>query len=110
MLTASHLPDRFLSPHQAEASNLVITVTPLSIPFHPYFTTNDILGFPIAIILLKMQTLKEPYKYSSPKTACVLSSYSYQITIKELMIMLPLHGQNTAALQQTSVGRPYFNI
>jgi hypothetical protein len=33
------------------------------------------------------------------KTAHVSSSHSYQITIKELMIMLPLHGQNTATLQ-----------
>ena len=33
------------------------------------------------------------------KTTYVSSSHSYQITIKELMIMLPLHGQNTAALQ-----------
>ena len=32
------------------------------------------------------------------KTAHVSSSHSYQITIKELMIMLPLHGQNTTAL------------
>ena len=28
-----------------------------------------------------------------------MSSHSYQITIKELIIMLPLDGQNTAALQ-----------
>lgn len=33
------------------------------------------------------------------KTARISSSHSFQITIKELMIMLPLHGQNTAALQ-----------
>lgn len=36
------------------------------------------------------------------KTACASSSHSFQITIKELMIMLPLHGQNTAALQHSS--------
>ena len=35
------------------------------------------------------------------KTAHVSSSHSYQITIKDLMIMLPLHCQNTAALQHT---------
>jgi hypothetical protein len=29
----------------------------------------------------------------------VPSSHSYQITIKELVITLPLHGQNTADLQ-----------
>jgi hypothetical protein len=33
------------------------------------------------------------------KTVHVSPSHSYQITVKELMIMLPLHGQNTAALQ-----------
>lgn len=36
------------------------------------------------------------------KTAHASSSHSYQITIKELMTMLPLHGQNTAALQHQS--------
>jgi hypothetical protein len=36
-------------------------------------------------------------------TANASSSHSYQITTKELMIMLPLHGQNTAALQLTEV-------
>ena len=32
------------------------------------------------------------------KTAHVLSSHSYQIAIRELIIMLPLRGQNTAVL------------
>jgi len=38
-------------------------------------------------------------EHKTAQTAHVPSSHSYQITIKELMIMLPLHGQNTAALQ-----------
>jgi len=37
------------------------------------------------------------------KTAHVLSSHSYQITIKELTIMLPLHGQNTVAPRSLKV-------
>ena len=36
---------------------------------------------------------------NTSKTAHVSSSHSYQITVKDLMIMLPLHSQNTAALQ-----------
>jgi len=31
------------------------------IPFHPYFTVKDILGFAITIIILTVLTLKEPY-------------------------------------------------
>jgi len=38
-------------------------------------------------------------------TAHVLSSHSYQITVKELMIMLSLHGQSTAALQLKDIGQ-----
>jgi ubiquinol-cytochrome c reductase cytochrome b subunit len=30
------------------------------IPFHPYFTVKDILGFTISIIILTTLTLKEP--------------------------------------------------
>ena len=52
---------------------------------------------------------KTKFNKDITKTANASSSHSYQITIKELMIMLPLHGQNTAALQPyKSVGRPYF--
>jgi len=39
------------------------------------------------------------------KTAHASSSHSYQITIKELLIILPLHGQNTAALQPKVSGQ-----
>jgi hypothetical protein len=35
----------------------------------------------------------------------VSSSHSYQMTIKELMIMLPLHGKNTAVLQLQDASR-----
>ena len=58
---------------------------------------------------LKILTRKPNSINNIPKTVNASSSHSYQITIKELMIMLPLHGQNTAALQLTkSVGRLYF--
>ena len=36
------------------------------IPFHPYFTVKDILGFAINIIILTVLTLKEPYILTDP--------------------------------------------
>jgi len=48
----------------------------------------------LRILTQKLTSIK-----NTSKTAYVSSSHSHQITIKELMIMLPLHGQNTAALQ-----------
>jgi ubiquinol-cytochrome c reductase cytochrome b subunit len=36
------------------------------IPFHPYFTVKDILGFTITIIALTILTLKEPYILRDP--------------------------------------------
>ena len=36
------------------------------IPFHPYFTVRDILGFAITIIALTLLTLKEPYILRDP--------------------------------------------
>jgi len=36
------------------------------IPFHPYFTVKDILGFAITIIILTVLTLKEPYILRDP--------------------------------------------
>nr|YP_010620991.1 cytochrome b [Periplaneta ceylonica]WAX39374.1 cytochrome b [Periplaneta ceylonica] len=36
------------------------------IPFHPYFTTKDIVGFMIMIMLLTILSLKEPYILGDP--------------------------------------------
>jgi len=36
------------------------------IPFHPYFTVKDILGFAVTIIALTVLTLKEPYILRDP--------------------------------------------
>jgi quinol-cytochrome oxidoreductase complex cytochrome b subunit len=36
------------------------------IPFHPYFTVKDILGFAITITVLTVLTLKEPYILRDP--------------------------------------------
>nr|YP_010999069.1 cytochrome b [Eupolyphaga nigrinotum]WPM91827.1 cytochrome b [Eupolyphaga nigrinotum] len=36
------------------------------IPFHPYFTTKDLLGFIILIMFLLMLSLKEPYFLGDP--------------------------------------------
>jgi ubiquinol-cytochrome c reductase cytochrome b subunit len=36
------------------------------IPFYPYFAVKDILGFSIAIIILTILTLKEPYILRDP--------------------------------------------
>nr|AIY62138.1 cytochrome b [Neotermes sp. A TB-2014] len=36
------------------------------IPFHPYFSTKDIMGFTIMIMMLSTLTLKEPYILGDP--------------------------------------------
>nr|YP_010875381.1 cytochrome b [Balta curvirostris]WGW15128.1 cytochrome b [Balta curvirostris] len=36
------------------------------IPFHPYFTSKDIVGFMFMIMVLSMLTLKEPYLLGDP--------------------------------------------
>jgi ubiquinol-cytochrome c reductase cytochrome b subunit len=36
------------------------------IPFHPYFTIKDILGFIIAIYLLTILSIKAPYLLGDP--------------------------------------------
>nr|WHM51938.1 cytochrome b [Anacanthotermes sp. A MLW-2022a] len=36
------------------------------IPFHPYFTTKDIVGFIVMIMLLSILSLKSPYLLSDP--------------------------------------------
>jgi len=59
------------------------------------------LEFSSDISHLRILTQKPNSIKNSFKTANVSSSHLYQITIKELMIMLPLHGQNTAVLQLT---------
>jgi hypothetical protein len=46
----------------------------------------------------KTQTFSSPNK-NSQKIASTSSSHPFQLTIKELIIMQPFHGQNTAALQ-----------
>jgi len=65
-------------------------------------TTNSI-GSSRPIKHLRILTQKPNSTINKIKTANASSSHSYQITIKELMIMLPLHGQNTAALQLINV-------
>jgi ubiquinol-cytochrome c reductase cytochrome b subunit len=36
------------------------------IPFHPYFTTKDIVGFVILFAVLSTLSLKEPYILGDP--------------------------------------------
>nr|QAX91114.1 cytochrome b [Parrhinotermes sp. C MW-2019] len=36
------------------------------IPFHPYFTTKDLVGFTLTLTLLTVLTLKEPYMLGDP--------------------------------------------
>nr|ATL76489.1 cytochrome b [Stylotermes sp. CN14] len=53
--------------HQTGSNNpLGLNKNTDKIPFHPYFTTKDILGFLIALTLLTTLTLKEPYMLSDP--------------------------------------------
>jgi ubiquinol-cytochrome c reductase cytochrome b subunit len=37
------------------------------IPFHPYFTVKDIVGFVVTLITLTVLTLKEPYILRHPE-------------------------------------------
>ena len=57
------------------------------------------IGYSRPIKYISILTQKLISTNNTSKTAYVSSSHSYQITTKELMFMLPLHGQNTAALQ-----------
>nr|WHM51639.1 cytochrome b [Comatermes perfectus] len=53
--------------HQTGSKNPMGTKSDTDkIPFHPYFTTKDIVGFIILIMMLSILSLKEPYALSDP--------------------------------------------
>nr|YP_009250712.1 cytochrome b [Heterotermes vagus]AMX23041.1 cytochrome b [Heterotermes vagus] len=53
--------------HQTGSNNpLGLNKNTDKIPFHPYFTVKDIVGFAIMIMLLSTLTLKEPYLLGDP--------------------------------------------
>jgi len=53
--------------HQTGSNNpLGLNKNTDKIPFHPYFTTKDIVGFAIALIALTVLALKEPYILRDP--------------------------------------------
>nr|WMY24207.1 cytochrome b [nr. Quasitermes sp.] len=53
--------------HQTGSNNpLGLNKNTDKIPFHPYFTTKDIVGFAITLMMLTALTLKEPYILSDP--------------------------------------------
>ena len=53
--------------HQTGSNNpLGLNKNVDKIPFHPYFTVKDILGFAITLIVLTVLTLKEPYILRDP--------------------------------------------
>nr|URH17045.1 cytochrome b [Aparatermes thornatus] len=53
--------------HQTGSNNpLGLNKNTDKIPFHPYFTVKDMLGFTIMIMALTILTLKEPYMLSDP--------------------------------------------
>nr|WNL53833.1 cytochrome b [Quasitermes incisus] len=53
--------------HQTGSNNpLGLNKNTDKIPFHPYFTVKDIVGFTIALMMLTVLTLKEPYILSDP--------------------------------------------
>jgi len=54
--------------HQTGSNNpLGLNKNTNKIPFRPYFTVRDILGFAITIIALTVLTLKEPYILKRPR-------------------------------------------
>nr|AQP27561.1 cytochrome b [Hospitalitermes sp. C TB-2017] len=53
--------------HQTGSNNpLGLNKNTDKIPFHPYFTVKDVMGFTLTIMALTMLTLKEPYILSDP--------------------------------------------
>nr|YP_009350921.1 cytochrome b [Promirotermes pygmaeus]AQP28129.1 cytochrome b [Promirotermes pygmaeus] len=53
--------------HQTGSNNpLGLNKNTDKIPFHPYFTVKDIVGFMITLMMLTILTLKEPYILSDP--------------------------------------------
>nr|YP_009350817.1 cytochrome b [Trichotermes ducis]AQP27834.1 cytochrome b [Trichotermes ducis] len=53
--------------HQTGSNNpLGLNKNTDKIPFHPYFTVKDIVGFAVMIMALTVLTLKEPYILSDP--------------------------------------------
>nr|AMX23104.1 cytochrome b [Reticulitermes sp. A TB-2016] len=53
--------------HQTGSNNpLGLNKNTDKIPFHPYFTASDIVGFTITIMMLSVLTLKDPYILSDP--------------------------------------------
>nr|QGA46890.1 cytochrome b [Reticulitermes tibialis] len=53
--------------HQTGSNNpLGLNKDTDKIPFHPYFTTKDIVGFTITIMILSVVTLSEPYILGDP--------------------------------------------
>nr|UQJ75181.1 cytochrome b [Marginitermes cactiphagus] len=53
--------------HQTGSNNpMGLKSDPDKIPFHPYFTTKDIVGFIILFVALSTLSLKEPYILSDP--------------------------------------------
>nr|AIY61943.1 cytochrome b [Rugitermes sp. A TB-2014] len=53
--------------HQTGSNNPMGTNSNIDkIPFHPYFTTKDIVGFTILIMTLTILSLKEPYILGDP--------------------------------------------
>lgn len=69
------------------------------------FIYKDLQGLLVFYNYLSLLTQKLNSTYYK-ETVNISSNHSFQPSIKRLMIMLPLHGQNTAALQLQSVGRP----
>jgi ubiquinol-cytochrome c reductase cytochrome b subunit len=58
---------RLLFLHQTGSNNpLGLNRNTDKIPFHPYFTVKDILGFAITIIILTVLTLNGPYMLRDP--------------------------------------------
>nr|AIY61605.1 cytochrome b [Dolichorhinotermes longilabius] len=53
--------------HQTGSNNpLGLNKNTDKIPFHPYFTTKDMVGFTLTLSILTIITLKEPYILSDP--------------------------------------------
>jgi len=55
---------------------------PQKVPFHPYYTTKDTLGFILLFILLASITLLDPYLFTEPENFIPANPLSTPLHIK----------------------------
>lgn len=69
--------------HQTGSNNPTGTNSnPQKVPFHPYYTSKDLLGFIILILLLTFITLLDPYLFTEPENFIPANPLSTPLHIK----------------------------